>query len=151
MRNCHTVVDKNPDSYPIELMRDLESPPPAGPGAAHGTPRFEDRSSARAYVEPRLADNHTVFLGYGPREDDFSEDRAHQWRQLAVSRLVPNNAEVARMLRVNRHLLTPSERVTADRFSLHQEQFAARHVLHDYSANASLYPEGMDDILKDDS
>lgn len=149
--NCHTVVDKNPDNFPIELMRDWKARHQRALEQALGTPRFKDRSSARAYVEPRLADNHTVFLGYGPMEDDFSEDRAHQWRQLAVSRLVPNNAEVARMLRVNRHLLTPSERVTADRFSLHQEQFAARHVLHDYSANASLYPEGMDDILKDDS
>jgi hypothetical protein len=118
---------------------------------ALGTPRFEDRSSAAAYIESRVADNHTIFLNYGPTHDDFSEDRAHQWRQLAVGRLVPNNAEVARVLRANRHLLTADERSTADRFSLHQEQFAARHVLGDYSAGATLYPQGMDDILKEGS
>lgn len=149
--NCHTVVDKDPDNYPVELMRDWKARHQRALEQALGTPRFGDRSSARAYVEPRLADNHTVFLTYGPVEDDFSEDRACQWGQLAVHRLVPNNAEIARVLRVNRHLLTPEEKATADRFSLHQEQFAARHVLHDYSAKATLYPEGMDDLFKDAS
>lgn len=148
--NCHTVVDKDPDNYPVELMRAWKARHQQALEQALGTPHFEDRSSARAYVESRLADNRTVFLAYGPIEDDLSEDRAHQWSQLAVGRLVPNNAEVAGALRVNRHLLTPDERVIADRFSLHQDQFAARHVLHDYSANATLYPEGMDDIFKDD-
>lgn len=149
--NCHTIVDKDPNNYRIELMRDWKARHQQALEQALGTPRFEDRSSARAYVERRLADNHIVFLAYGPIKDDFSEDRAHQWRQLAVSRLVPNNAEVARVLRVNRHLLTPDERATADRFSLHREQFAARHVLHDYSVGATRYPQGMDDMLKDGS
>lgn len=148
--HCHTVVDKDPDNYPIELMRAWKARHQQALEQALGTPHFEDRSSARAYIESRLADNRTVFLAYGPIEDDFSEDRAHQWSQLAVGRLVPNNAEVSRALQLNRHLLTLDERVIADRFSLHQDQFAARHVLHDYSANATLYPEGMDDIFKDD-
>ena len=147
--NCHTVVDKDPDNHPIDMMRAWKARHQQALEQALGTPHFEDRASARAYVEPRLSDNRTVFLAYGPIKDDFSEDRAHQWRQLAVSRLVPNNAEIERALRVNRHLLTPDERAIADRFSLHQEQFAARHVLQDYSASATLYPEGMDDIFKD--
>jgi len=147
--NCHTVVDKAPDAYGIDVLHAWKARHRQALSEAFGAPRFDDRSSARGYVEVRLAENHAVFAAHGPVVDDYSEHRADQWRRMAVSRLVPNNAEVARALRVNRGLLTPDERTTADRFWLHQEQFAARHVLHDYSAGTTLYPDDMDEILKD--
>ncbi len=107
--NCHTFVDKDPNSYPTELMHAWKARHQQALEQALSTPNFKDRSSARAYIESRLADNRAVFLTYGAVEDDFSEERAHQRSQLAVKRLVPNNAEVTRALRKNRHLFTPDD------------------------------------------
>jgi hypothetical protein len=148
--NCHTMVDKDPDHYPVELMRAWKARHQDTLEQAFGTPRFETRVAARAYVEPLLAENHTIFETYGPLDDDYSADRAHQWRSHAVRWLVPNNARLGRVLDLNRRLLTPEERAVADRFSLHQEEFAARHVLHDYAAGTTMFPTDMDGILKDD-
>ncbi|WP_121033049.1 hypothetical protein [Terracoccus luteus] len=148
--NCHTWVDKDPVNHPVQLMRAWKAGHRSDLERALGTPRFLDRQAARAYIEPVIAENQTIFETYGPLDDDFSDDRAHQWRTHAVRRLVPNNAKLVRALAVNRHLLTPEERSTADKFSLHQDEFAARHVLGDYATGTSRFPEGMDEILKDD-
>ena len=148
--NCHTMVDKDQDNYPVELMRAWKGRHRDAIEQVLGTPRFEVRPAARAYVEPLLAENRTIFEAYGPIDNDFSEERARLWRTHAIRRLVPNNAKLARALAANRHLLTPQERDIADRFTLHQDEFAARHVLHDYAAGTSRFPGGMNDILKDE-
>ncbi len=147
--NCHTMVDKDPENYSVEMIRGWKSAHRDALEQAFGTPRYQDRGAVRAYVEPLLAENHTIFGTYRPLDDDFSAERAQQWRNHSVSRLVPNNAKIVRVLAANRHLLTPEERSTADRFKLHADEFAARHVLDDYTGGTSRYPESMDDILKD--
>lgn len=148
--NCHTMVDKDPENHPIEMMRAWKARHRDALEQAFGTPRYQDRHAARAYVEPLLAENHTIFEMYRPLDDDFSDERAHLWRNHAIRRLVPNNAMIVRALAVNRHLLTPEERSIADRFKLHSDEFAARHVLGDYTGGTSRFPEAMDNILKDD-
>ena len=148
--NCHTVSDKDPDRYSVELMRTWKARHQEALRQVFGTPRSEARAAARAHVEPLLLENHTIFEIYCPVDDDYSTDRAHQWRTHAVRRLVPNNTKIARFLAMNGHLLTPEERVVAHRFSLHQEEFAARHVLGDYAAGTTRFPAGMDDVLQDD-
>ena len=147
--NCHSIVDKNPQNYPTELMRQWKTRHQQALQQALGTPIFQDRSTARSYIESRLDDNHIVFRQYGPTNDDLSEDKAYQWRQLAVSRIVPNNAEIARVLQANRHLLTPTERTTMGEFIIHQNQFAARHIFNDNSTCTMRYPERMDEIFEE--
>lgn len=127
--NCHTVVDKDPDDHPIVLMRQWKTRHQDKLRQAFGTPEFESRAQARAHVEPLLAQNRAVFDTYGPRQDDFSEERAALWRRHAVQTVVPNNAAVLRAVRQNRGLLSPAERDAADLFAIHVGELEARHVL----------------------
>lgn len=146
--NCHTVVDKDPDNYPIAVLRGWKARHQEKLKLALGTPEFENRPQARDFVEPLLARNRTVFALYGPRQDDFSEERAAQWRQHALRTVVPNNAAILRVLAQNRRLLHPEERTIADLFAVHVAAFEDRHVLADWSAGSLTFPAGMDTILE---
>ncbi|HEY3514607.1 MAG TPA: hypothetical protein VGL36_35835 [Kribbella sp.] len=148
--NCHTVVDKDPDSHPISTMHEWKARHQQGLQLAFGTPEFESRRQARDFVEALLAQNRTVFNLYGPREDDFSEERAAQWQRHAVQTVVPNNAAIQRVLTQNRRLLRPDERGIADLFNIHVTAFEARHILGDRGAGSLTFPEGMDAIFEGD-
>ncbi len=146
--NCHTKVDKDPSSYRIEMMREWKTRHQEKLKIMFGTPEFRSRVAARNHIEPMLEENDTIFRLYGP-DHSFSDDRAQRWRHHAVRKIVPNNAAISRGLSSNRSLLTASERKTADLFEIHQSEFAARHVLDDFSAGTLTYPVEMNDILKD--
>ena len=146
--NCHTVVDKDPDNHPIVLMRQWKTRHQDKLRQAFGTPEFESRAQARAHVEPLLAQNRAVFDTYGPRQDDFSEERAALWRRHAVRTVVPNNAAVLRVVRQNRGLLSPAERDAADLFAIHVGELEARHVLGEWPAGTQRFPDGMATIFE---
>lgn len=148
--NCHAVVDKDPASYPITTMHQWKARHQEKLKLVFGTPEFESRRQARNYVEALLARNHTIFDLYGPREDDFSEERAAQWQRHAVQTVVPNNAAILRFLTQNRGLLRPDERATADLFAVHVTAFEARHILGDWSVGSLRFPGGMAAIFEGD-
>ena len=148
--NCHTRVDKDPDNYGVAVMRQWKARHQDKLRQALGTPEFDNRGQARAYLDPLLAQNRAIFNTYGPREDEFSEARAAQWRRHALQTVVPNNAAIVRALRQNRRLLRPAERTVADLLTIHAEEFEARHVLGDWSAGSQTFPDGVDTIFEGD-
>jgi len=128
---CHIVIDRMPNDYPLAVLRGWKARHQSKLAQAFGTPEFDYRLAARHFVEPLLAQNRAVFQTYGPREDDFDEDRANLWQKHARQTIVPNNQRIIRTLRQNWKLLTSDERDTAELFGLHVEEFDARHVLGD--------------------
>jgi hypothetical protein len=148
--NCHTIVDKAPDNFPVALMREWKARHQEKLREALGTPEFETRGQARDYVDALLAQNRTIFNIYGPREGDFSEGRAALWRRHAVQVVVPNNAAVLRAVKQNRGLLSAAEREVADLFAIHALEFEARQVLGEWAAGSQTFPEGMDTIFEGD-
>ena len=125
---CHTVVDKSPGRYPIEKLKDWKRRHQAKLETALGTPSYATRLEARVHVRRLLDQNATIFRAYGPVSETSDEDRAELWRHHAVKVIIPNNAEIVRVLRGNRNLLSTEEEVTADRFELHASELAARHI-----------------------
>lgn len=146
--NCHTRVDKDTEHYPIQIMREWKARHQTKLKEVLGTPEFDTRAKARAAIETLMGENRTVFDTYGP-DDHFSDERAQRWHYHAVRSIVPNNATIARILKANRRLLTGEELRVAAEFDLHQVEFAARHVLDDFSAGALRFPEDMNKILKE--
>ena len=107
--NCHTKVDKAPDTYPAELLRDWKRRHEETLQRVFGTPQFSTRQAARASIAPLLEGNRAIFDQYGPVSGQFSEARAAQWRRHVIATIVPNNAVVRRVLKRNRALLGPQE------------------------------------------
>lgn len=145
--NCHTLVDKAPDAYPVAILVDWKQRQVEAGQRAFGTPTFTSRKAARTYLEPLLDRNRAIFLKYGPAAANFSEDRATQWRRHAASVIAPANAAIERVLQKNLHLLTLDERAIASQFALHATEFAERHVLGGATVGSATFPEGMDKML----
>ncbi|WP_369134240.1 HNH endonuclease signature motif containing protein [Modestobacter sp. I12A-02662] len=147
--NCHTIVDKDPASYPADLVRGWKERHARALEVALGAPEFATRAEARDYVAPKLDENRMIFTHYGPLREAVTEEGAAQWRRHVVATVIPNNANVQLALKRNRALLTPDEQATADLFSLHVFEFEARHLLDDFTAGSTRFPVAMDTILKD--
>jgi hypothetical protein len=146
--NCHTKIDKAPDTYPIELLKQWKTRHEDALQRVFGTPEFSTREAGRAFVAPLLEENRAIFAQYGPIPGEFSEARAGQWRRHLVATIVPNNSAIGRVLKQNRSLLGPQERRIADLFAIHALEFAARHLLNDWTAGSTRFPEGMDTIFE---
>lgn len=146
--NCHTRVDKAPDKYPAELLRQWKSRHEDTLRRVFGTPEFSTREEARAFVAPMLEANRTIFDRYSPISGEFSEARARQWHRHVRTTIVPNNAAIGRALKQNRTLLGPQERRVADIFEIHAMEFAARHLMNDWTAGSTRFPERMATILE---
>lgn len=147
--NCHTKVDKAPATYTAEMMHIWKENSANDIRALRGTPQFSTRSEARAHIELRLDENRAIFNSYGPSPEHNNDARASQWRRHVVRTIIPNNAQVHRVLKKNRDLLKARERETADLFSIHVTEFAARHILGDWAAGGTRFPDGMTTILED--
>lgn len=146
--NCHTKVDKAPNAYPVEVLRDWKKKHEETLQRVFGTPQFPTREAARAFVTPLLEGNRAIFDQYGPAPGQFSEARAAQWHRHVIITIVPNNAAIGRVLKQNRALLGPQERRVADIFDIHAQELAARHLLGDWTSGSTRFPEEMSTIFE---
>jgi hypothetical protein len=146
--NCHAKVDKAADKYTADLLKQWKGRHEETLRRVFGTPTFSTREQARAYVEPMLEANRAIFDQYGPILNDFSEARARQWQRHVIATIVPNNAAIGRALKQNRVLLGREERRVADLFEIHALEFAAGHLLGDWTTGSTRFPEGMSTLLE---
>lgn len=147
--NCHTVVDKNPSVYPADMLREWKRRHIESLSTMFGVPRFESQAEARRYIEPLMEANHTIHSQYGPTGDPYTTGNPELWQAHALSTIIPNNREIQRILKANRHLMTDSQKRTASLFDLHVEQFERRHVLGDWTTGTQRFPSAMQEIFMD--
>lgn len=145
--NCHTVADKEPAAHPETLMRVWKNQHAALIAEALGTPTFTGRDQARRYIERPLAENRAIHENYAPAQGEFSDARANRWHNHVVRTIIPNNALIRRALTAHSHLLDDVEKRTVDRFVLHSSELEHRHLLNDWTAGASRFPDGLHTIL----
>jgi hypothetical protein len=146
--NCHTKVDKAPNKYPAEWLKRWKSRHEETLQRVFGTPTFSTREEARTFVAPMLEKNRAIFDQYGPIRGQFSEARARQWHRHVIATIVPNNAAIGRVLAQNRAMLGPQERLVADIFEIHALEFAARHLMGNWTAGSTRFPEDMSTIFE---
>ncbi|MGW3186105.1 hypothetical protein ACWDD9_43240 [Kitasatospora sp. NPDC001119] len=148
--NCHTTIDKAPDSYPVEILHDWKRQRFEEIQAVVATPAFQTRAEARARVEAILDSNAAIHARYGPVGDPYRQGNPTLWRKYARSIVVPNNREILRVFEANLHLMTREEQETVAIWRLHVQQFESRHILDDFSTGTERFPEAISRILLDD-
>lgn len=146
---CHTMIDRAPNDFPVELLRDWKRISQDARAAAFGTPTFDSRDEARAYIARLLDANAQVFRAYGPIEGSHDEDRAWLWKDLVKRTIIPNNATIVAFLQANRHLLGADEIALLSQFELHAQQLADRHLNGNWAAATLRFPDGFDKMLED--
>lgn len=148
--SCHTMIDKAPSAYPAAVLREWKQQSQKARAGAFGTPVFDTRADARAYVEALLDANRAVFDRYGPRSGIFDDDRADQWRRHVASTIIPNNQKLQLLLHINRQLLTAQEKTTFHTWAIHAQEFEERHLKGDWTAGSTRFLSEMATILKDE-
>ncbi|QEL55187.1 hypothetical protein [Chromobacterium paludis] len=149
--NCHTMVDKAPDAFPVEMMLRWKREHANKLQGLFGAVKFGDRASARQAVEPLLTENHAIFKQYGPQIDAASNPEsgtAEQWKRKMLARILPNSRRMLTIFDANRHLLDGNEKATLELFRQHIDDLEAFHV-EGNREDASRFPWELSKILED--
>lgn len=147
---CHTIADKDPESYPAELMAQWKNRHRDILQRTLGTPSYSRREDARQHIAPLLAANRLIHVRYGPKPGEFSDTTAEQWHRHLHATVLPNNRTILRILEKNRNLLRVDEQDTLDLFALHVRELEYRHLLNDWAAGSARFPNNLNSILDDD-
>jgi len=150
--NCHTLVDKNPDQYPVKILKEWKRNHEQRIKDLFEVPIYQDRKSLRREIHKILLGNKQIFQTYGPHSrhsNSLLTDAQKAWIRYVHTKILPNNRKVVQLLSKNIHLLTEEEKLIFEKFKIHQEAFEYNHVSGDKNSSASLFPLEMWEILKD--
>jgi hypothetical protein len=148
--NCHKIIDKAPDDFPVEDLRQWKNLRLTTLETAIGVASFTSRDKARSAIEPRLIQNRVIHEQYGPENDyrfDPESEMARMWRRGLLGTIIPNHRAILRVLDCNRDILTPSERIVVEQYRTHIQDLEDRHVHGVEGIVSRRYPTGMDDIF----
>jgi hypothetical protein len=148
--NCHTTVDKSPEDFPDNVIRDWKREHVDRIKSLFGAIEYPDRVSARKAIEPALAENRAVFDQYGPNNDyrhDPESELAKVWRRKMQAIILPNSRKILAIVDANRCHLRQPDAKTLEAFRQHIDDLEAKHIGEDSGDVASRFPPGMADIL----
>lgn len=147
--NCHTVVDKTPDSHPVEMLLAWKEQRRAAVEAALGIAGHTTREQARAAIEPFAHQNRHIHRTIGPDNDyrfDPNAEEAAMWDREVVATIIPNLHQILRIVDANRELLTDEEKDVVAALRSHVDGLTHRH-LGDGGLRVSRYPAGMENLF----
>ncbi len=150
--NCHTLVDKNPGQFPVEVLKKWKESHEQRIKDLFEVPIYQDRKSLRRELHNILLENNQIFQTYGPHSihsNSLLTDAQKAWIRLVHAKILPNNRKIVQLLSKNIHLLTEEEKSIFEKFKLHQEAFEYNHVSGDKDSSAPLFPLEIWRILED--
>ena len=150
--NCHTLVDKNPEQYPVEILKEWEKNHEQSIKDLFEVPIYQDRNSLRIEIHKILLENNQIFQAYGPysrHSNSLLTDAQKAWIRYVHLKILPNNRKIVQLLSKNIHLLTEEEKLIFEKFKIHQEAFEYNHVSGDKNSSAPLFPPEMEEFLKE--
>lgn len=148
---CHSLVDKNPNQYPTDLLLKWKAEHISTIQNAFA-PIFKTRGELGGRTHEILRRNKAIFDEYGPHSESAAKnpmsDAANAWQRLLLSDIIPNNRALLMLVRRNQMLLNPTEREVIEQFRIHAEALEFNHLSGDKNNTAPIFPKAMNDILK---
>lgn len=150
--NCHTVVDKAPETFSVDLLRAWQLRLLREVESALGAVSYDDRAAALVATSGLLLQNATVFNTYGPASQKaqgrHGEEAVRLWRRKMQEIIIPNNRRLLAILDKNQHLQRDDERQATEMFRQHVDDVEARHFHTVVEVHAVQFPEAVQDIFK---
>jgi hypothetical protein len=145
---CHTIVDKNPDAYPRNVLLGWKANHLAALALRQGIRAYDDRSQARDAILGAMDENRAIWDEYAPGsgvsfEYDPESEAAAIWDQRVKSVILPNHYRTQSIMLANQMLMDDGERKTFARYQEHVRGLSERHVC-EVVGGAIKYPEEMD-------
>lgn len=148
---CHTKIDKDPDSFPRNILLDWKETHLANLAAKQGIRAYNDRSEVKAAIAGIMAENKAIWDRFAPEhgaefEYDPESGVAHAWSQRMRSVILPNHYRALAIIEANLSLATGEERKTFAAYQEHVRGLSERH-LCGVAGRAVRFPEGMEAIF----
>jgi hypothetical protein len=148
---CHTIIDKAEEEYPDSILREWKRSHREKIVERFVVAESPSRSLARSAILPKLNENRTIFLKYGPETDEkFNPESGLPiiWRRKIQSTILPNNRYILHVLDANQKYLKEQEIETLEAFRQHVDDFEAYH-LGISDEHGVQFPAEMNQILGD--
>lgn len=148
---CHTKIDKDPDSFPRNILLDWKENHLANLAAKQGIRTYDDRAEVRAAVAGILAENKAIWNKFAPEhgsdfEYDPESEAAKGWSQRMRSVILPNHYRAQAIIKANLGLVTEGERRTFAEYQEHVRGLSERHICG-VSGRAIRFPEAMEGLF----
>jgi hypothetical protein len=146
---CHTIVDKAEKEFPDSLLLQWKREHKERIQEAFGIVEYNTRMDARKAIEQLLGENRAIFETYGPETAERfnpESDSPSLWKRKIMTKLLPNNRQILRILERNRAHLRSDEESILERFRQHVDDFEAKH-LEGVSSSGMAFPIEMEKIL----
>ncbi|MEU7485832.1 hypothetical protein [Streptomyces sp. NPDC042319] len=148
--NCHTIVDRAPDEYPVETLRQWKAHHEARILEVLGVVRYTSRQQAQAELRRLLQSNRVTWERYGPESPDaWTPESASTWLREVRDVVLPNNTSISKLLDVNSHLLRSNELSIVAEFSTHARALEQRHLTGVVNPSAPRFPKALDNVFSD--
>lgn len=130
---CHTLIDKNPDAYPRNMLVEWKRNHLANLATKQGIRAYENRAQIRAAVANLMADNKSIWEKFAPEhgsqfEYDPESETAQAWIKRMRSVILPNHYQVQAIIEANLRLATEDERRVFAEYKEHVRGLSERHV-----------------------
>lgn len=149
---CHTIIDKNPDAYPRNILLKWKRDHLANLALKQGIKKYENRSDARLAIVARLDENKAIWKRLAPEdgsafEYDPESETAQLWSQRVKSIILPNHYHTLSILEANLHLMTEMERDTNAEYQEHVRGLTDRHI-NGEAGQAIRFPKNMEAMFE---
>lgn len=147
---CHTKIDKFPNLYPVQTIRNWKELHENKIKNIFHTPKFSIRNEARKEIERLQITNKMIFDMFGPyskkAEENFLE-AGRIWIQKSINTIIPNNRKIFSIIENNYELLTDKEKPIYEEWKQHKEIFEYNKLSGDKTSALVIYPKSFDSIL----
>lgn len=148
---CHTMVDKDPEAFPRDLLLTWKQEHLARLALKQGVKTYECREEARHAVSARMAENKAIWEKYAPVdgsafEYDPEADAAQLWQQRMRSTILPNHYRLLSIVEANLPHATGDEQKVFAEYKEHVRGLAQRHICGE-AGSAIRFPQEMESIF----
>lgn len=130
---CHTKVDKAPDQFPVNLLRDWKGRHEAWIQESLTGSKLETAHELGLELSKLLNENNYFFRKYGPRSElaDTYPDAPEFaiWLERRLDTIVPNNCRIVSLIELNEAILSAQFLAVALSFKDHALAFE-RHIFN---------------------
>jgi hypothetical protein len=149
---CHTIIDKNPDAYPRNILLTWKNNHLSNLASKQGIKPYKSRIDARKTIVERLDENKAIWKKFAPIDgSEFAYDPesevAEIWIQRIKSIILPNHFHTLSILKCNLHLMTELERQTNAEYKEHVRGLTNRHICG-VAGSAIRFPQNMETIFE---
>jgi hypothetical protein len=152
--NCHSKIDKSPDEYPEQRLKDWKSKHEEKINDAFHIKELENKNELKNTIDKISVENKSIFDTYGPNSEESKRnpysDYAKVWKEKALTKILPNNRKIVNTINANYKLLLDKDKEIFERYKRHVEDFEYNNLSDDKIGNPQTFPDDFHNIFKDE-